>query len=133
MPPSKILGGKKMQILESEIEGYEKLRKEAERILTECQNITDFPRFYKTIGINLGKDYSDIYVAYEEFKISVLMGEKISEKNYIFQVGVLDGRISTRMKSIQTAASNDLAFKSKVEEFMIAKNAVVKYLLSIMD
>ena len=122
-----------MHILQSEINGYQKLRDEAERVLTECQNITDFPRLYKTNGINLGKEYADIYVAYEEFKTAVLMDKKISEKNYIFQVGVLDGRISTRIKTLQTVAVVDLAFKSKVEKFMIAKNNVTQYLLSIMD
>lgn len=122
-----------MHILESEIEGYQKLRAEAEQLLTECQNITDFSKLYENMRINLVKEYADIYVAYEEFKTSVLMDKKISEENYIFQVGVLEGRISTRIKTVQTVAVVDLTFKSKLEKFMIAKNNVNKYLLSIMD
>lgn len=122
-----------MRILASEIEGYQKLREDAERILTECQNLTDFPNVYKTIGVNLGKDYADIYLAFEEFQKEVLMDKKIQVKNYIFKIGVLEGRISTRIKSIQTVGIKNLELKSKLEKFMIAKSAVIKYLLSIMD
>ena len=122
-----------MRILASEIEGYQKLRENTERILTECQSLTDFPNVYKTIGINLGKDYSDIYLAFEEFQKEVLMDKKIQVKDYIFKVGVLEGRLSTRIKSIQTVGIKNLELKSKLEKFMIAKSAVIKYLLSIMD
>lgn len=122
-----------MRILASEIEGYQKLRENTERILTECQSLTDFPNVHKTIGINLGKDYADIYLAFEEFQKEVLMDKKIQVKDYIFKVGVLEGRLSTRIKSIQTVGIKNLELKSKLEKFMIAKSAVIKYLLSIMD
>ena len=46
-----------MRILESEVEGYQNLREKAVKILTDCQNLTDFPEVYKNTGINLAKDY----------------------------------------------------------------------------
>lgn len=122
-----------MHILESEIKGYKQLKKKAERILTECQEITCFPKFDKTTGVNLGKEYAEIYVAYQEFEFSILISGKMSEKNYIFAVGILEGQISERLKEIQRVAKNYPALKSKLEEFMIAKNEVTQYLLSIMD
>ena len=122
-----------MRILESEVEGYQNLREKAVKILTDCQNLTDFPEVYKNTGINLAKDYADIYLAFEEFQKEVLMDKKIQVKDYIFKVGVLEGRLSTRIKSIQTVGIKNLELKSKLEKFMIAKSAVIKYLLSIMD
>lgn len=122
-----------MKILVSDIEGYQKLRGKSERLLAECQALTDFPSVHKNMGINLGRDYADIYIAYEEFQNTVLLAEKMSSKEYTFKVGILEGRIKTRMKSIQTVASTNLNLKNKVEQFLIAKNAVVEYLLEIAD
>ena len=83
-----------MNILETEIENYQKLREKAEGILSECQTLTDFTKLNKMIGCNLGKEYTDIYIAYKEFKRSVLKSGKMSEKEYVFRVGILEGRIS---------------------------------------
>ena len=38
-----------MRILESEVEGYQNLREKAVKILTDCQNLTDFPEVYKLL------------------------------------------------------------------------------------
>lgn len=122
-----------MNILETEIEGYQRLRKKAERILTECQKLTDFTKLNKMIGCNLEKEYTDIYIAYKEFKRSVLKLGKMSEKDYVFRVGVLEGRISERVKMIQIAVNRNIILKGKLEEFLLAKNEVTQYLLGIMD
>ena len=63
----------------------------------------------------------------------MLLAEKMTSNEYTFKVGILEGRIKTRMKSIQTVASTNLNLKNKVEQFLIAKNAVVEYLLEIAD
>ena len=122
-----------MRILESELKGYQKLREEAEKILTDCQKITDFPDVYKNMGMNLARDYSDIYVAYEEFQTSVLMNEKIPTKKYLLKVGALNERVSIRINSVQTVACRNLELKSKVEQFNVAQSAIYQYLIGIID
>lgn len=122
-----------MRILESEVKCYQKLREEAELILTDCQKSTDFPEVYKNTGINLAKDYSDIYLAYEQFQTSVLMTKEMPEKEYLLNVGALNERISIRINSVKTVACRSLELKSKVEQFNIAQSAVYQYLLEIID
>ena len=122
-----------MRILESEVEGYQNLRKKAVKILTDCQNLTDFPEVYKNTGINLAKDYSVIYLAYEQFQTSVLMNKEMPEKDYLLNVGAFNERISIRIKSVQTVACRILELKSKVEQFNIAQSEIYQYLLGIID
>lgn len=122
-----------MNILESEVKGYQKLREEAEQILKECENLTDFPEICGKIGMNLTKDYSDIFLAYEEFQTSVLMNKKMPTKEYLLKVGALSERISIRINSVRTVACRNLDLKSKVEQFNIAQSAVYQYLLEIID
>ena len=122
-----------MRILESEVEGYQNLREKAVKILTDCQNLTDFSEVYKNTGINLAKDYSDIYLAYEQFQTSVLMTEEMPEKDYLLNVGAFNERISIRIKSVQTVACRILELKSKVEQFNIAQSEIYQYLLGIID
>lgn len=97
-----------MRILESEVEGYQNLREKAVKILTDCQNLTDFPEVYKNTGINLAKDY-------------------------LLNVGAFNERISIRIKSVQTVACRILELKSKVEQFNIAQSEIYQYLLGIID
>lgn len=122
-----------MNILDSEIEGYQKLRKEAELILTECQKLTNFTKLNEILGYNLAKEYADIYIALKEFKRSVLMTGKMSERDYVFCVGILEGRISEKTKTIQMASNYDINLHQKVDEFLISKAKISKYLLDIMD
>ena len=122
-----------MRILESERKGYQKLREEAERIWTECENLTNFPEICEKMGMNLTKDYSDIFLAYEEFQTSVLMNKRIPTKEYILKVGALNERISSRIKSVQTVACRILELKSKIEQFNIAQSAIYQYLTGIID
>lgn len=117
-----------MVILASEIERYRKIRKEAERILTECQGLTTNKESF-----NLGKEYSDVYIAYAEFEALVITSGKIPDKDYIFQVGSLEGRVLTRIKEIQVVANTNPSLKRKLDEFLIAQKDLTKYLLSIMD
>ena len=122
-------------ILEPEVvKGYQKLREEAELILTDCQKLTDFPEVYENMGINLAKDYSDIYLAYEQFQTSVLMTKKeMLEKDYLLNVGALGERISIRIGSVQTVACRNLELKSKIEQFNIAQSAIYQYLTGIIN
>ena len=85
------------------------------------------------MGMNLARDYSDIYVAYEEFQTSVLMNEKIPTKKYLLKVGALNERVSIRINSVQTVACRNLELKSKVEQFNVAQSAIYQYLIGIID
>ena len=122
-----------MKILKSEIEGYLKLKDAAEKILTECQNLTDFKKANNALECNLAKDYAEIYLLLKEFKRVVLNEGETSEIDYIFRVGVLDGRISDRVAKIQRAANYDINLYNKVQEFLIAKSEIFKYLKNMID